>query len=196
MRLTYLDILEQCFHDKFRGYNKQEVDTFLHLVADDFKSMAEDIKGKDRQTDLKNEEIRELQQRQDELAQQQSETTTSPEIEEELRALRKELEEKNQLIQQMKTAAENQPNSKGAFSKLTPEILKEKAKKIINIAKQHAEQHKASAAKELDSLQIDIQKLQIQKQQLTDNIRTTAVEHLNKFKAGLQNGNAGKSSED
>ena len=193
MRLTYLDILEQCFHDKFRGYNKQEVDTFLHLVADDFKSMAEDIKGKDRQTDLKNEEIRELQQSQDELAQQQSETTTSPEVEEELR---KELEEKNKLIQQMKTAAKNQSNGNGAFSQLTPEMLKEKAKKIINIAKQHAEQHKASAAKELDSLQIDIQKLQLQKQQLMDNIRTTAVEHLNKFKTGTQNGNAGNSVKD
>ena len=193
MRLSYLDILEQCFHDKFRGYNKQEVDTFLHLVADDFKSMAEDIKGKDRQTDLKNEEIRELQQSQDELAQQQSETTTSPEVEEELR---KELEEKNKLIQQMETAAENQSNRNGAFSQLTPEMLKEKAKKIINIAKQHAEQHKASAAKELDSLQIDIQKLQLQKQQLMENIRTTAVEHLNKFKAGTQNGNAGNSVQD
>ena len=193
MRLTYLDILEQCFHDKFRGYNKQEVDTFLHLVADDFKSMAEDIKGKDRQTDLKNEEIRELQQSQDELAQQQSETTTSPEVEEELR---KELEEKNKLIQQMETAAKNQSNGNGAFSQLTPEMLKEKAKKIINIAKQHAEQHKAIAAKELDSLQIDIQKLQLQKQQLMDNIRTTAVEHLNKFKTGTQNGNAGNSVKD
>ena len=196
MRLTYLDILEQCFHDKFRGYNKQEVDTFLHLVADDFKSMAEDIKGKDRQTDLKNEEIRELQQSQDELAQQQSETTTSPEVEEELRALRKELEEKNNLIQQMETAAENQSNHNSAFSQLTPEMLKEKAKKIINIAKQHAEQHKASAAKELDSLQIDIRKLQLQKQQLTENIRTTAVEHLNKFKTGTQNGNAENSVKD
>ena len=193
MRLTYLDILEQCFHDKFRGYNKQEVDTFLHLVADDFKSMAEDIKGKDRQTDLKNEEIRELQQSQDELAQQQSETTTSPEVEGELR---KQLEEKNKLIQQMETAAKNQSNGNGAFSQLTPEMLKEKAKKIINIAKQHAEQHKAIAAKELDSLQIDIQKLQLQKQQLMDNIRTTAVEHLNKFKAGTQNGNAGHSVQD
>ena len=196
MRLTYLDILEQCFHDKFRGYNKQEVDTFLHLVADDFKSMAEDIKGKEQQIGLKNEEIRELQQTRNELAQQQSETTTSPEVEEELRALRKELEEKNNLIQQMETAAKNQSNSNGAFSQLTPEMLKEKAKKIINIAKQHAQQHKASAAKELDSLQIDIQKLQLQKQQLTDNIRTTAVEHLNKFKAGTQNGNAGNSAQD
>ena len=196
MRLTYLDILEQCFHDKFRGYNKQEVDTFLHLVADDFKSMAEDIKGKNRQTELKNEEIRKLQQSQDELTQKQSKTTTSPEVEEELRALRKELEEKNKLIQQMETAAENQSNGNGAFSQLTPEMLKEKAKKIINIAKQHAEQHKASAAKELDSLQIDIQKLQLQKQQLMENIRTTAVDHLNKFKAGTQNGNAGNSVQD
>jgi cell division initiation protein len=196
MRLTYLDILEQCFHDKFRGYNKQEVDTFLHLVADDFKSMAEDIKSKNRQTDLKDEEIRELQQSQDELSQQQSETTTSPEVEEELRALRKELKEKNQLIQQMETAAENQSNGNGAFSQLTPEMLKKKAKKIINTAKQHAEQHKASAAKELDSLQIDIQKLQLQKQQLMNNIRTTAVEHLNKFKAATQNSNAGNSAQD
>jgi DivIVA domain-containing protein len=196
MRLTYLDILEQCFHDKFRGYNKQEVDTFLHLLADDFKSMAEEIKDKDRQTDLKNEEIRGLQQSQDELAQQQSETTTSPEIEEELRVLRKEIEKRNQLIQQMETAAENQSNGNGAFSQLTPEMLKEKAKKIINIAKQHAEQHKASATKELDCLQIDIQKLQLQKQKLMENIRTTAVEHLNKFKAGTQNGNAGNSAQD
>ena len=47
MRLSYLDILEQCFHDKFRGYNKQEVDTFLHLIADDFKAMTEEIKEKD-----------------------------------------------------------------------------------------------------------------------------------------------------
>ena len=196
MRLTYLDILEQCFHDKFRGYNKQEVDTFLHLVADDFKSMAEDIKGKEQQIGLKNEEIRELQQTRNELAQQQSETTTSPKVEEELRALRKELEEKNNLIQQMETAAKNQSNRNGAFSQLTPEILKEKAKKIINIAKQHAEQHKARSAKELDSLQIDIQKLQLQKQQLMENIRTTAVDHLNKFKAGTQNGNAGNSVQD
>ncbi len=67
MRLTYLDILEQCFHDKFRGYNKQEVDTFLHLVADDFKSMSQDLKDKDRQIDFKNEEIKELKQNLDEL---------------------------------------------------------------------------------------------------------------------------------
>ena len=60
MRLSYLDILEQCFHDKFRGYNKQEVDTFLHLVADDFKSMSEEIKEKERIIATKDNEIKVL----------------------------------------------------------------------------------------------------------------------------------------
>ncbi len=61
MRLSYLDILEQCFHDKFRGYNKQEVDTFLHLVSDDFKSMSEEIKEKERVIANKDDEIKVLQ---------------------------------------------------------------------------------------------------------------------------------------
>ena len=196
MRLTYLDILEQCFHDKFRGYNKQEVDTFLHLVADDFKSMAEDLKEKDRQINFKTEEIKELKGSLQELSLREPETRTPPEVEEALRALRKELEEKNRLIQEMKKTDESRSNGSNPLSQLTPEMLKEKVKKIINTAKQHAEKHKANAAKELDSLQMEIQKLQKQKQQLMDNIRTTAVGHLNKFKAGTQNGNAGNSVQD
>ena len=60
MRLTYLDILEQCFHDKFRGYNKQEVDTFLRLIADDFKSMVEEIKDKEGLITTKDDEIKNL----------------------------------------------------------------------------------------------------------------------------------------
>ena len=196
MRLTYLDILEQCFHDKFRGYNKQEVDTFLHLVADDFKSMAEDLKEKDRQINFKTEEIKELKGSLQELSLREPETRTPPEAEEALRALRKELEEKDRLIQEMKKTDESRSNGSNPLSQLTPEMLKEKAKKIINTAKQHAEKHKANATKELDSLQMEIQKLQKQKQQLMDNIRTTAVEHLNKFKAGTQNGNAGNSVQD
>jgi len=60
MRLTHLDILEQCFHDKFRGYNKQEVDTFLRLIADDFKSMVEEIKDKENLITTKDDEINNL----------------------------------------------------------------------------------------------------------------------------------------
>ena len=194
MRLTYLDILEQCFHDKFRGYNKQEVDTFLHLVADDFKSMAEDLKDKGRAIDLKSEEIRELKEGLEK--QQEQETGTPPEVEEELRALRNELKEKNLLIEEMKKAQEDPSNGNNSFSQLTPEMLKEKAKKIINTAKQHAKEHKDSAEKELDSLQKEIGNLQEQKQRLTNSIRATAMGHINKFKAGAQNGNAGNPVQD
>jgi hypothetical protein len=84
----------------------------------------------------------------------------------------------------MKKAEEDRPNENSQFSQLTPEVLNEKMKTIINTAKQYAKQHKLNAEKELDSLKIDIEKLEKQKQQLMDNIRTTAVEHLNKFKAG------------
>jgi cell division initiation protein len=45
MRLTHLDILEQCFHEKFRGYHKKEVETFLHLVAEDYQEMDQEIQN-------------------------------------------------------------------------------------------------------------------------------------------------------
>ena len=60
MRLNHLDILEQCFRDKFRGYNKQEVDMFLHLVADDFKEMSEEIESLKRKIADKNDVIEDL----------------------------------------------------------------------------------------------------------------------------------------
>ena len=85
MRLSYLDILEQCFHDKFRGYNKQEVDTFLHLIADDFKSMAEEIKEKDL------------------------------------------------LIKKLRDSNNKSESGDNPLSQITPEMLKEKAKKIIKL---------------------------------------------------------------
>jgi cell division initiation protein len=139
MRLSYLDILEQCFHDKFRGYNKQEVDTFLHLIADDFKHMAEEIKDKD--------------------------------------LLIKKLQDTNS-----KSETENNP-----LSQLTPEMLKEKAKKIINTAKEQAEQHRQDAIIEVEGLMQDIEKLKKQKLSLMENIKSTAKDHLDKYKAGTSN---------
>ena len=134
MRLTYLDILEQCFHDKFRGYNKQEVDTFLRLIADDFKSMAEEIKDKDSE------------------------------------------------IKNLLSALKSQPAEKDTS------IALEKAKKIVNAAKNQAEQHRKESMKELEQLIQDIEELKKQKSTLIKNIKSTATEHLNKIKAGLPNG--------
>ena len=133
MRLSYLDILEQCFHDKFRGYNKQEVDTFLRLIADDFKSMVEEIKDKDYE------------------------------------------------IKSLRSALKSQPAEKDTS------IALEKAKKIVNAAKNQAEQHREESMKELEQLIQDIEELKKQKSTLIKNIKSTATEHLDKLKAGLPN---------
>ena len=133
MRLTYLDILEQCFHDKFRGYNKQEVDTFLRLIADDFKSMVEEIKDKDYE------------------------------------------------IKNLRSTMKSRPEE------IDTSIATEKAKKIVNAAKNQAEQHRKESMKELEQLIQDIEELKKQKSTLIKNIKSTATEHLNKMKAGLPN---------
>ena len=133
MRLTYLDILEQCFHDKFRGYNKQEVDTFLRLIADDFKSMVEEIKDKDSE------------------------------------------------IKNLRSTMKSRPEE------IDTSIATEKAKKIVNAAKNQVEELRKESIKELEQLIQDIEELKKQKSILMKNIKSTATEHLNKIKAGLPN---------
>jgi len=134
MRLTHLDILEQCFHDKFRGYNKQEVDTFLRLIADDFKSMVEEIKDKDYE------------------------------------------------IKNLRSTMKSRPEE------IDTSIAMEKAKKIVNAAKNQVEELRKESIKELEQLIQDIEELKKQKSILMKNIKSTATEHLNKIKAGLPNG--------
>ena len=134
MRLTHLDILEQCFHDKFRGYNKQEVDTFLRLIADDFKSMVEEIKDKDYE------------------------------------------------IKNLRSTMKSRPDE------IDTSIATEKAKKIVNAAKNQVEELRKESIKELEQLIQDIEELKKQKSILMKNIKSTATEHLNKIKAGLPNG--------
>ena len=190
MRLSYLDILEQCFHDKFRGYNKQEVDTFLHLVSDDFKSMSEEIKEKERVIATKDNEIKVLLA---DLASRPAELDKNlpQEVVEKLTHLRKQIEEKDQCIKEMQESQRQGKNGDNPFSQLTPEILKQKAKKIINAAKNQAEQHRQDAIKELEQLMQDIEKLKKQKLTLMENIKNTASEHLSKLKTGMPNGRTG-----
>ena len=190
MRLSYLDILEQCFHDKFRGYNKQEVDTFLHLVADDFKAMTAEIKDKEKLIAEKDDELKELQTDL-KFRPLENDSTIPPELEEELVDLRKQVEEKDLLIKEMQDAQSPPKNRDNSFSHLTPEILKEKAKKIINAAKDQAEQNRKDATNEMELLRQDVEKLKEQKKTMMANIKSTAIEHINKFKAGTPNGGSG-----
>ena len=128
MRLNHLDILEQCFHNKLFGYNKEDVDTFLHLVADDFKEMAE-----------------------------------------ELELLNKKLAQSNQAIEELKVkSGQNPKETKGESLDITPDIIREKAKRIINAAREHASQHKKKAEHELSNLKREIKKLKQEKKNLAE----------------------------
>ena len=66
-------------------------------------------------------------------------------------------------------------------------IATEKAKKIVNAAKNQVEEHRKESMKELEQLIQDIEELKKQKSTLMKNIKSTATEHLNKIKAGLPN---------
>jgi cell division initiation protein len=144
MRLNHLDILEQCFRNKFRGYNKEDVDTFLHLIADDFKEMAEEI-------ELLNKK---LAQRDRSIAKLREETSKKPSA----------------------TKTENLT--------ITPDMIKEKAKRIINVAREHADRHKKKAEQELSTLKDEINQIKLKKKNLIENIKSSAQEHLAQQKSG------------
>ena len=142
MRLNHLDILEQCFRDKLRGYNKEDVDTFLHLIADDFKEMGEEIE-----------------------------------------LLNKKLAKRDRTIAKLKQEAEAKPYAANPDNlSITPDMIKEKAKRIINVAREHADQHKKKAEQELSSLKNEINKIKKEKKSLIENIKLSAQKHLAQYK--------------
>jgi len=138
MRLNHLDILEQCFRDKIFGYNKEDVDTFLHLVAEDFR-----------------------------------------EVTEELDLLKKEIDKKNKNIAEFnKQKTHKEGERKNEFEEITPDIIKEKAKRIINAARDHANQHKKKAEHELSTLKREIEKIKQEKIKLIEAIKVSAIKSL------------------
>ena len=138
MRFNHLDILEQCFRDKLFGYNKEDVDSFLHLVAEDFKEMAE-----------------------------------------ELDQLKKIIDQKTLEAEKFNT---EQNNNSGRTNKksleITPDIIKEKAKRIINAAREHAYQNKKKAERELATLKREIERVKQKKKDLIEGKKMTAQESI------------------
>lgn len=123
MKLTYLDILEQCFHDKWKGYDKKEVDTFLHLVAEDFK-----------------------------------------ELHEELDQLQSKVERQEKKISKLESAN----NGKASLS---PDELRDKAKRVIQLARQEADRHLSEVDRELTRIKEEVQALRREKKELLTTVR-------------------------
>ncbi len=137
MRLNHLDILEQCFRDKFRGYNKQEVDMFLHLVADDFKEMSEEIESLKKKIAHKNDVIEDLK-------------SQSPEGSQDFGFTPEALKEKaRKVMREVKTQADIQTKKArlelSALKKDIEKLTRDKSSLIANIKKsalEHFEQFK------------------------------------------------------
>ena len=151
MRFSHLDILEQCFREKFRGYNKQEVDTFLQLVAYDFKDM-----------------------------------------DDENQRLKEELEQYKGRINQL----QKNGNSNGNYNAFLGKV-KEKATKIVTLAKEQAEHHRRKSMEEIGHYQEEVKKLKQEKDHLLENIMSSAQGYLDSLskkyrKAPKGNGSGNK----
>ncbi len=174
MRLNHLDILEQVFRDKWRGYNKQEVDTFLHLVSQDFKEMADEMEALKRQLAEKNNTVHELQA---ELKAYQNGYNPASAADPNLK---KQLAEKDRLIQELKKAL--QASRDNGAVQLDPQVLKEKAKRIFTVTKEQAELQKKKVEKDLEVLRQEIDRLKKDKSSLIQNIKESARERLEQMR--------------
>jgi|TARA_B110000438_G_C15558012_1_gene539885 cell division initiation protein len=154
MRFTYLDILEQCFHDKFRGYSKQEVDTFLQLVAEDFKEMTDEMKQLRSDNERKQRKIAKLEDKL-QLAEESAKHSNGN-----------------------GNGSGNGHSNGHDFGNVSAETLKEKAQKIIEKAKEQAGHYKLDAEKELRRLQSEIQHLKGEKKDLLESFKANARNYL------------------
>jgi cell division initiation protein len=60
MRISPLDILQQKFKSKIKGYDSEEVEAFLNLVAEDYKKANEEISRLTEKIEEQKKEIEEL----------------------------------------------------------------------------------------------------------------------------------------
>ena len=149
MRFTYLDILEQCFHNKFRGYNKQEVDIFLQLVADDFKEMSEEIEDLKKQSDKKNRLISKLENQLKEIGERNG--NGRPKWEESLSATRQKAQD---ILQRAQTqVGEKCKNAEKELNRIREDIklLKGERENLLDSLKDGAKDYLESLYKKKQS---------------------------------------------
>ena len=100
----------------------------------------------------------------------------------EIENLKNEIAHNNDLIEDLKnqsrTGAQNDSSDPG----ITPEVLKDKARKVMREVTEKADFQRRKAQQELNSLKKEIEKLTRDKSSLIDNIKKSALEHFDQFK--------------
>ena len=159
MRFTYLDILEQCFHERFRGYSKQEVDTFLQLVAEDFKEMTDESKHLRSDNERKKRKIMKLEEK-----------------------LRISKESSKKINEDDYDHVKSDSQNFNGVGPTPPEVLTVKAQEIIEKAKKQADNYKQDAEKELRRLRSEINHLKSEKKDLLETFKASARDYLASLK--------------
>ena len=158
MKLTPLDIRKQEFDRSLRGYNPEEVEAFLDMVAEQW----EELEGDCRRLEKKVEEL-------------ENQITHYREIEEALQqALDQTRANAEQTIENAREKAENIVQEAKAEAR---EIERE-AESIIQDAEAKAEEIKRDAKNERDQLKADTQRLQGRRTEVIAQLRALLTSEL------------------
>jgi len=155
MKLTPLDIQQQKFEVKWRGYDRQEVETFLEMVSEDVESLLKDCnKFRD---ELKKSESQLADFRENERAIQQTIMTTQKGSDDLKRNAQRESEP---ILSEAKVAAE----------------------KFINDARTHAEKMMGGSRIEIEKLRKEFNDVKNKKLECELALRSMLESHLRLLK--------------
>lgn len=159
MKLTPLDIQQQKFEVKWRGYDRPEVETFLEMVSEDVESLLKDYYT--LRDDLKKCELQLADFRENERAIQQTIMTTQK-VSDDLK--RNAQRESDLILSEAKVAAE----------------------KIIHDARTQAEKMMGGSRLEFEKLRKELNDVKNKKMECELALKSMLESHLRLLKTGME----------
>jgi len=159
MRLTPLDIQQQKFKVKWRGYNAQEVETFLEMVSEDVESLLKEY----------NKLRAELQKYEAQLA----------DYRENERSIQKTIMTTQKVSDDLKRNAQRE-------SELIISKAKVEAEKIINDAKIQAEKMMSGSRLEVEKMRRGLNDLKNKKMECEFSLKSMLESHLRLLKSEIE----------
>lgn len=159
MKLTPLDIQQQKFKVKWRGYDAQEVETFLEMVSEDVESLLKEYNN--LRAELQGYEAQLADYRKNERAIQQTIMTTQ------------------KVSDDLKRNAQRE-------SELIISEAKVEAEKIINDAKAKAEKMIGDSRIELERMRRELNELKNKKMECELTLKSMLESHLRLLKSEME----------
>ncbi|RMF89595.1 MAG: DivIVA domain-containing protein [Nitrospinota bacterium] len=181
VKITPLDIRQQQFAYRFRGFDIEEVDAFLEMVASELEEQIREVAELREQLASRDQEIHELRQLVSELEEQVKENSL----------LRERLERREEEIRELR---ENEKELRKilATAQQVKEEVRERAEKeaelLIREAELKAGKILLNAEEELNRIKEDILELRRQRKLFELKIRNAVETHLKLLSIGREEG--------